>query len=149
MSIRPQTPLKIAISNTGKTKENCEGKRRQAWKISGEANCMKRPEVLEQFIGKTKDNCNWRARQAETIKATQAAYTSERKAEIAAKLSNSLLGEKNGMFGRTGELSPVAKYTNEQRKQCDELFTNGVKRKQIAIQLNVNYQTIKAWLNGW
>lgn len=138
---------KTAIANTGKNKDNCDGKRRQAEKISGELNCMKRTEVLEQFIGKTKDNCEWRARQTETIRATQAAYTPERKAEIAAKLSVSLSGEKNGMFGKTGELSPASKYTAAQRKQCEDLFVSGVKR-QIAEQLAVNYQTIKAWLNG-
>ena len=52
------------------------------------------------------------------------------------------------MFGKFGELSPVAKYNDSQKLQCKQMFENGRSRKQISIDLDVNYQTVKVWLRN-
>lgn len=135
--------MKNASKNRGKTKENCEWRRRQAEKISGENNPMKREDVLEKFIGKTKDNCEWRARQAQSIKEAQAEFSEEKKKEIAAKISAKSSGENNAMHGKKLEDSPVSKYSNEQRLKVINLFKEGHSRKEISKITGVNYQTVK------
>lgn len=109
---------------------------------------MKRADVLKKFIGKTKENCEWRARQAKTITETQANFTLEKKVEISKKLSEKLSGNNNPMYGRTGDLSPAAKYSEAQRAKCDKLFSEGSSRREISVELDVNYQTVKVWLRG-
>lgn len=137
-----------ASKNRGRTKENSEGRRQQALKISGDNNPMKRPDVLDQFVGKTKENCEWRARQATTIKETIANFSPEKRQEISKRISNGVSGKRNGMWGRFGELSPVSKYTDEQRAKCKQLFADGIPRKEIARLIGVNYQTVKIWLRS-
>lgn len=139
---------KTSVKLRGRTKYNDAGRLSQSIKIKANNPMARQDVLLEHFIGKTKENCEWRARQALTIKATQAAFSPERKAEIYAKISAGVSGVNNGMYGMTGELSPVSKYTDEQRNQACQLFSQGLSRKQISSQLSVHYQTIKIWLRG-
>lgn len=141
---------KAMVKLRGRTKENNTSRLSQSIKISGKNNVMKRQDILDKhFIGKTKDNCEWRARQAITVAKTQAFYSTEKKLEISKKLSNAISGTKNGMHGKIGELSPVAKYKDSQKREALNLFQAGVTRKIIAQQLEVNYQTIKSWIRDF
>lgn len=134
---------KAAKTRTGKTKENCQGRRSQAEKISGENNPMKRQEVLDKFVGKTKENCEWRKRQGETLSKTISGRTKETH-QYLEDLSKKISGEKNGMYGKCGEKSPVSKLTNKQRLEIIDLFENNkYSRKELAELYKVSYVLIK------
>lgn len=122
------TSKKISLKNTGKNKENCEGKRIQSEKLSAHMNGWMAEHIAQQLRGRTKENNESRRRQAEKVSGEN---NSSKRPEVRAKLSKALSGEKNPMFGKVGELSKNSKLSDTQRLDIVLSYENGMTRKQL------------------
>jgi hypothetical protein len=120
--------ITTAKKNKGKTKDNCDGKKRQAEKLSEHMNTWMGEHIAKQRRGKTKENDEGRRQQANKISGE---LSPSKRPEVKAKLTVALSGDKNPMFGLYGEASPTSKLTNAQRLTIIEEFENGATRTQL------------------
>lgn len=120
--------LKAAEKNKEKTKENCEGRRRQSEIMKHLMNNGLAQVIAEKNKGKTKENCEGKRRQAAKISGEN---SSNRREDVKQKISKAVSGDKNGMFGVFGENSPVSVLSNVERIKIIDLFEAGVTRKEL------------------
>lgn len=119
---------KTALKNTGKNKENCEGKRIQSEKLSAHMNGWMAEHIAQQLRGRTKENDESRRRQAEKVSGEN---NSSKRPEVRAKLSKALSGENNPAFGKYGEKNGASKLTNDQRLDIVVSFEKGMSKIEL------------------
>lgn len=122
--------IKKATNKTrGRTKENHEGRRAQAKKLSISMNAWQAEHIASKLRGRTKENDPSRLSQSQKISGD---LNPSKREDVKVKISTALTGEKNPAFGKFGEASASSKLSDAQRLDVIKSFENGSTRSQIA-----------------